>query len=132
MVSHDSTLVYILLDFSSTYNITLPPSPSPSPTQTLRLLDEEGVFVGGSSGLNVEAAVNVAKELGPGHTIVTALCDGGEVSHRMYVWLYVCVWICVCMCMCVYMYVSVCMCACVCVYVVIALNIYILKYLIPG
>jgi cysteine synthase A len=39
------------------------------------LLTEEGVFVGASSGLNVVAAVKVAKKLGPGHTVVTILCD---------------------------------------------------------
>ena len=42
-----------------------------------RLLHEEGVFVGGSAGLNVCGAVQLAKELGPGHTIVTVLCDSG-------------------------------------------------------
>lgn len=40
-----------------------------------RLLDEEGFFVGASSALNVVAAVEVAKQLGPGHTVVTVLCD---------------------------------------------------------
>lgn len=40
-----------------------------------RLLDEEGFFVGASSALNVVAAVEVAKKLGPGHTVVTVLCD---------------------------------------------------------
>ena len=41
------------------------------------LLHEEGLFVGGSSGINVAAAVELAKQMGPGHTIVTVLCDGG-------------------------------------------------------
>ena len=45
---------------------------------TFRLLHEEGFFVGSSSGLNVAAAVEAAKELGPGHTIVTCLCDSGQ------------------------------------------------------
>eukprot|EP00794_Sanderia_malayensis_P001410 gene1410-1562_t len=45
---------------------------------TFELLHEEGFFVGASSGLNVAAAVDVAKELGPGHTIVTCLCDTGQ------------------------------------------------------
>ena len=42
-----------------------------------RLLYEEGLFLGGSSGINVAAAIRVARTLGPGHTIVTLLCDGG-------------------------------------------------------
>ncbi|MEM9450503.1 MAG: cysteine synthase A [Cyanobacteria bacterium P01_E01_bin.6] len=41
------------------------------------LLYEEGLFMGGSVGINVAAAVELAKEMGPGHTIVTILCDGG-------------------------------------------------------
>jgi cysteine synthase A len=41
------------------------------------LLIEEGLSVGGSAGLNVAAAVRVARDLGPGHTVVTILCDGG-------------------------------------------------------
>ncbi len=36
--------------------------------------------MGASSGLNVAAAVRVAKEMGPGHTIVTCLCDNGQVG----------------------------------------------------
>lgn len=44
---------------------------------THRLLHEEGLFLGGTSGINVAAAVAVAHQLGPGHTIVTILCDGG-------------------------------------------------------
>jgi cysteine synthase A len=42
------------------------------------LLREEGLCVGGSAGLNVAGAMHLAKELGPGHTIVTILCDGGQ------------------------------------------------------
>ncbi|MEL6492768.1 MAG: cysteine synthase A, partial [Cyanobacteria bacterium J06621_3] len=42
-----------------------------------QLLYKEGLFMGGSVGINVAAAVALAKELGPGHTIVTILCDGG-------------------------------------------------------
>ena len=41
------------------------------------LLKEEGLCVGGSSGVNVAGAVRLARELGPGHTIVTLLCDSG-------------------------------------------------------
>jgi cysteine synthase A len=41
------------------------------------LLAEEGLVVGGSSGINVAGAIEVAKRLGPGHTVVTVLCDYG-------------------------------------------------------
>ncbi|EYS97092.1 cysteine synthase [Cupriavidus sp. SK-4] len=44
-----------------------------------RLLREEGLFLGGSSGINVGAAVALAREMGPGHTIVTLLCDRGDL-----------------------------------------------------
>lgn len=43
------------------------------------LIREEGLSVGTSSGINVAGAIRLGKELGPGHTIVTVLCDG---SHR--------------------------------------------------
>lgn len=43
-----------------------------------QLLYNEGLFMGGSVGINVGAAVALAKEMGPGHTIVTILCDGGS------------------------------------------------------
>jgi cysteine synthase A len=42
-----------------------------------QLLRKEGLFMGGSVGINVAAAVALAKQMGAGHTIVTVLCDGG-------------------------------------------------------
>ena len=45
---------------------------------TQRLAKEEGLFVGPSSGANVFAAVELARELSPGSVVVTILCDGGE------------------------------------------------------
>ena len=42
-----------------------------------QLLHKDGLFMGGSVGINVGAAVALAKVMGPGHTIVTVLCDGG-------------------------------------------------------
>jgi len=42
------------------------------------LLEQEGLCLGGSTGINVAGAVRLAKQLGPGHTIVTMLCDSGN------------------------------------------------------
>ncbi|MFK7751051.1 MAG: pyridoxal-phosphate dependent enzyme, partial [Sedimentitalea sp.] len=41
------------------------------------LLRNEGLVLGGSSGINIAGAVRLARDLGPGHTIVTILCDYG-------------------------------------------------------
>jgi len=41
------------------------------------LLADEGLCLGGSSGINVAGAIRMAREMGPGHTIVTILCDYG-------------------------------------------------------
>ncbi len=45
--------------------------------QVFDLTIHEGLCVGGSAGLNVAAAIRVAKALGPGHVVTTILCDGG-------------------------------------------------------
>ncbi|WP_158742371.1 cysteine synthase A [Acidisphaera sp. L21] len=45
--------------------------------QVFDLLQHEGLSIGGSAGLNVAAAIRVARAMGPGHTVVTILCDGG-------------------------------------------------------
>jgi len=42
-----------------------------------QLLEEEGLCVGASTGVNVAGAIRLAREMGPGHTIVTVLCDYG-------------------------------------------------------
>ncbi|MBX3485565.1 cysteine synthase A [Phenylobacterium sp.] len=42
------------------------------------LLEHEGLVMGGSTGINVAGAIRMAKDLGPGHTIVTVLCDHGS------------------------------------------------------
>ena len=42
------------------------------------LLEREGLLMGTSTGVNVAGAIRLARELGPGHTIVTILCDGGQ------------------------------------------------------
>jgi len=50
-----------------------------------RLLWQEGLFLGGSVGINVAAAVETARRLGPGHRIVSVLCDsGGRYRSRLY------------------------------------------------
>ncbi|BAZ44918.1 pyridoxal-5'-phosphate-dependent protein beta subunit [Chondrocystis sp. NIES-4102] len=50
-----------------------------------QLLHQDGLFMGGSVGINVAAAVALAKQMGPGHTIVTILCDGGaRYQSRLY------------------------------------------------
>ncbi len=41
------------------------------------LIRSEGLLLGGSSGINIAGAIRLARELGPGHTIVTLLCDSG-------------------------------------------------------
>ena len=45
------------------------------------LLIEEGLCVGGSTGINVAGAMKIARDMGPGHTIVTILCDFGTRYH---------------------------------------------------
>ncbi|MGI9490322.1 MAG: cysteine synthase A [Geminicoccaceae bacterium] len=49
------------------------------------LVVEEGLILGGSSGINIAGAIRLAKELGPGHTIVTILCDyGNRYQSKMF------------------------------------------------
>ena len=55
------------------------------------LLKEEGISVGGSAGINMAGAMAMARELGPGHTIVTILCDSGsryqsKLFNPEYLW----------------------------------------------
>jgi len=50
-----------------------------------RCLDEEGLYLGASSALNVVAAKEVAERLGPNHTVVTVLCDGAyRYADRLF------------------------------------------------
>jgi cysteine synthase A len=49
------------------------------------LLHEEGLVLGGSSGINIAGAMRLGKDLGPGHTIVTILCDyGTRYAAKLY------------------------------------------------
>jgi len=49
------------------------------------LLIHEGLCLGGSSGINVAGAIRLAREMGPGHTIVTVLCDyGNRYQSKMF------------------------------------------------
>ena len=43
-----------------------------------KLKEEQNISLGGSSGINIAGAIRLAKELGPGHNIVTILCDSGK------------------------------------------------------
>ena len=43
-----------------------------------QLLEHEGLCLGGSTGINVAGAIRLARQLGPGKTIVTVLCDSGN------------------------------------------------------
>ncbi|CAM3794764.1 cysteine synthase A [Litorimonas haliclonae] len=51
-------------------------------TEALQIIFElnqlEGICLGGSSGINIAGAIHMAREMGPGHTIVTILCDYGQ------------------------------------------------------
>ena len=42
------------------------------------LVQEEGLVLGGSTGINIAGAIRLARKMGPGHTIVTLLCDYGN------------------------------------------------------
>ena len=41
------------------------------------MLEHEGLCLGASSGVNIAGAIRMARDIGPGHTIVTILCDYG-------------------------------------------------------
>ena len=49
------------------------------------LMRDEGLYLGGSTAINVAGAVEMAREMGPGHTIVTILCDSGQ-RYQSKVW----------------------------------------------
>lgn len=52
---------------------------------TFQLLEKEGLCLGASSGVNVAGAIELAKAMGPGHTIVTILCDcGTRYQSKLY------------------------------------------------
>ena len=49
------------------------------------LMRDEGLYMGGSSAVNICGAMKLAKDLGPGHTIVTILCDSGQ-RYQSKIW----------------------------------------------
>ena len=58
-------------------------------TEALRivfdLVEEEGLCLGGSAGINIAGAIRMARQMGPGHTIVTILCDyGNRYQGKMF------------------------------------------------
>ena len=49
------------------------------------MVEHEGLVMGGSTGINVAGAIRMARDLGPGHTIVTVLCDqGSRYQSKIY------------------------------------------------
>ncbi|MCA9490975.1 MAG: pyridoxal-phosphate dependent enzyme, partial [Myxococcales bacterium] len=50
-----------------------------------RLAAEDGLVLGGSAGMNVAGAIRLAREMGPGHTVVTLLCDHGS-RYQSQLW----------------------------------------------
>lgn len=58
-------------------------------SEAIEVLDDlardEGIVLGGSAGVNVAGAIRLAKEMGPGHTIVTILCDHGS-RYQSQLW----------------------------------------------
>ncbi|MEZ4523632.1 MAG: cysteine synthase family protein [Thermomicrobiales bacterium] len=65
-----------LLD-QSMYDTAMTVEESDARTMARRLAREEGIFCGTSSGMNVAAAIEIARQLGSGHTVATVTCDTG-------------------------------------------------------
>ena len=58
-------------------NVVVPVPSSEAKDMSRRLAKDEAIFGGTSSGANVVAALGLAKQLGPGHTVATLICDSG-------------------------------------------------------
>ena len=72
-----------LVGFEPTHNYNIPDSEA-LPI-VFELLEHEGLCMGGSTGINVAGAIRLARDLGPGHTIVTILCDyGNRYQSKVY------------------------------------------------
>ena len=72
-----------LVGFEPTHNYNIPDSEA-LPI-VFDLLEHEGLCMGGSTGVNVAGAIRLARDLGPGHTIVTILCDyGNRYQSKVY------------------------------------------------
>ena len=69
--------------FTPTHNYNIPDSEA-LPI-VFELLEHEGLCMGGSTGINVAGSIRLARDLGPGHTIVTILCDyGNRYQSKVY------------------------------------------------
>jgi cysteine synthase A len=50
-----------------------------------KIQEDQKISLGGSSGINIAGAIRLAKELGPGHNIITILCDSGKrYASKLY------------------------------------------------
>ena len=62
-----------------------PDAPAEALPLVFEMLEDEGICLGGSSGINIAGAIRMAKDMGPGKTIVTILCDyGNRYQSKLY------------------------------------------------
>ena len=59
-------------------NVVIPTLGGVNRTVLFDLIEQEGLVLGGSSAINIVGAIRLARDLGPGKTIVTILADGGQ------------------------------------------------------
>lgn len=80
--AHALHSVLLWSGFGTSCTLLHSPLPQRPWVQAQHLLHHDGLFVGSSAAMNCVGAVKVARQLGPGHTIVTVLCDGGHRCGR--------------------------------------------------
>eukprot|EP00850_Spirogloea_muscicola_P002815 SM000011S18993 [mRNA] locus=s11:239897:244077:+ [translate_table: standard] len=77
--------IHTLLQHDAEVVVTLQVADDEALPLVYDLLQQEGLCMGGSTGINIGGAVKLAKELGPGHTIITILCDfGTRCQSRLF------------------------------------------------